>query len=316
MYNRLICVEHLREGMHALANASDLRGLLRSHAPKIAKAAALSCAIALSCAAPTNLVETLQEKSVNWSGYVELGRGITSISSRFTVPKVSEGCDIMQNDAETIIMQPSLMEWIGIGGMHEKSLMQAGAYEQFDVWGRPEYRAFIEMLPYGADPINGFEVRPGDTLKVSINRIGASAKFRIDIENLSSKEHYSTIKIYPQDPEKGYYIPSRSAEWVVEKIAGEVTLAGGPSVVENTYYPANGFGSVNFSQAKISYYNGQEQGIENTGPLFAYTIYGPRPDHSEYEISYPLRLLGNEFTVKDGKCLPINPSVANRRVTK
>jgi hypothetical protein len=109
----------------------------------------------------TNAQPTLySQKSQNWSGYFMQTGAITAISATWQVPQVTGTSD---SDSST---------WIGIGGVKNGSLIQAGT-DQLIQHGKTYYAAWIEALPALPQPVKEIVLLPGDTVTVSITYQGS-----------------------------------------------------------------------------------------------------------------------------------------------
>jgi hypothetical protein len=157
-------------------------------------AAEQSLTIAVGGSAPPGLPPSFAE-STNWSGYNATGGPFTAVSGTFNVPQVPVTAD----DTDT-------SEWLGIDGVQNSSLIQAGVSET--VSGNQEYvYAWWEILPAPAQPISSLAVNPGDEVTVAIVR-QADASWLIQIEDLTDGDSWHTVLQYSG--------PLNSAEWIVE----------------------------------------------------------------------------------------------------
>ena len=153
-----------------------------------------SLTIAVSGSAPPALTPSFAQ-STNWSGYDLTGGPFTAVSGTFNVPQVP----VTANDTDTA-------EWLGIDGVQNSSLIQAGVSET--VSGNQAYvYAWWEILPAPAQPISSLPVKPGDQVTIAIVR-QADGTWLIQIEDLTNSESWHTVVSYSG--------PLTSAEWIVE----------------------------------------------------------------------------------------------------
>lgn len=156
--------------------------------------------------------------SLNWSGYVAEGGQYSAVSGTWIVPDIEAGNYIA---AEAT--------WVGIGGVHERSLIQAGT-ESFSLGnGDVAYLAWYELLPAYSIPVD-LCVEPGDTVTVTIQVVGEDI-WRISIRNVSRGDSFELTVPY----ESSY----TSAEWVVEM----------PSLDNRAFIPLADFNEVRFLNA-------------------------------------------------------------------
>ncbi len=128
--------------------------------------------------------------------------------------------------------------WVGIGGVRDTDLIQAGTQETVSGRGATQYQAWVETLPQASRPIP-LAVNAGDSVSVSLEQRAGGDWLITFVNNTSGKSYQETIR----------YASSRSsAEWVVEA----------PSARRGRMLPLDEFGSVSFSQAST---------VENDQPL-------------------------------------------------
>ena len=158
---------------------------------------------------PTNL------ESTNWSGAVltaHSGESFSTISAQWVVPKVTQ---VPIDSVKT----SDVSEWVGIDGYNSGDVCQAGVMEvahtsanghttitcsAWDEW----YPAVADMIPAAS-----FHVKPGNTIKVTVETTGAGATeatFIFDDE--TTGKTYETSLSAP----KGVSLHGNSAEVVVE----------------------------------------------------------------------------------------------------
>jgi hypothetical protein len=98
--------------------------------------------------------------SYNWSGWAQgpsaNGKKYKSVVDTWKVPTVNTGVSGTQYSSD----------WVGIGGLNEGSLVQAGT-EADNMAGHAFYQAWTEVLPAAEDPLT-LTVHAGDTIKTSV----------------------------------------------------------------------------------------------------------------------------------------------------
>jgi len=197
--------------------------------------------------------------SHNWSGYTAIGASYTSVTGTWTVPATRNA-----NGAIAI--------WVGIGGLQSKDLIQAGTLSLGDGVSIVQHRAFIEMLPETARPVD-VTVSPGDSITASISRAGAD-EWLITLTNNTTRQYYQTSVHYSSS--------MSSVEWVVEA----------PSNAQGAM-PLGSFGTIQFTNAKAA--NG-DRNLTIAG-LGAQPITMLAPDGKTTTESSPLGGDGCSFTV-------------------
>lgn len=147
-------------------------------------------------AAPAALAVS-QGYSANWSGYAVLGSGFDAAEGTFNVP------DLAASAGET-----DTVEWVGIDGVSDQDLIQAGVHEQYDPSvGEVEVWPWFEILPDPEEQITAMTVAPGDNVTVQIAKIGGT-NWGIEVKDNTTGQSYATDQTYSG--------PETSAEWVVE----------------------------------------------------------------------------------------------------
>lgn len=132
--------------------------------------------------------------SFNWAGYVVTGRTVSSVGGTWRVPRV----------LATARPSASAM-WVGVDGVRDRQLIQAGTEQDF-AGGAAHYWAWWEVLPAPAVRITAFSVRPGDTIRAIVERLGRG-RWRISLSD-SRGGSFSTVRAYAG--------PGSSAEWIEE----------------------------------------------------------------------------------------------------
>lgn len=158
--------------------------------------------------------------SGNWSGYYLEGSGFTGVSSTFTVPNVSAA----STNTDT-------SEWIGIDGVSNANLIQAGVTEDYSVaTNQIDIYAWWEILPAPSTRISAAIVSPspGDRVSISIGQQSVGLwSVRVSDDTIGQ---VFTISL-------SYNGPLTSAEWIVEaatsSLTGDVLTLGqyAPNVV-------------------------------------------------------------------------------------
>jgi hypothetical protein len=149
--------------------------------------------------APPALTPTTSD-SQNWAGYSVGGGPFTAVSGTFDVPNIAPSPD------ETVTS-----EWVGIDGVSDNSLIQAGATEEYDpTAGTVGFWAWWEIIPDTATPIS-MTVSAGDRMSVVIAQVSGSS-WSISITDLTTGAQFTTTQTYTG--------PGQSAEWIVEAPTG------------------------------------------------------------------------------------------------
>lgn len=140
-------------------------------------------------ASPAGVASAI-EGSSNWSGYAVTAGPYTAVSGTFDVPAVTP------NDPGGLAS-----EWVGVDGLHNSSLIQAGVAE-----GGTTAFAWWEILP---DPPTSIPmpVTPGDDITVSISQ-ASSTSWHIAVTDDRTSQTFAT--------DQPYAGPAASAEWIVE----------------------------------------------------------------------------------------------------
>ena len=143
-------------------------------------------------------------RSLNWAGYVADGANITSVSGTWVVPPV---------DSENRLAADAT--WVGVGGIKNLNLIQAGTQAVVDPSGGVQYQAWVEGLPNESKPV-ALAVNPGDTMSATISEESAGL-WRISLRNLTTGKSYEMHMPYDST--------HASAEWIQEKPMGNVSIA-------------------------------------------------------------------------------------------
>ncbi len=172
--------------------------------------------------APAPMVPANQNTSHNWSGYAATGGPYTAVVGTWTVPQpmVTGGSGIGAT-------------WVGIGGVTNRDLIQAGTQDATSGGGQAEFQAWIEMLPAASQQVP-LAVSPGDSVTVSITEQGGgSGAWEISMTNNTTGQTYQTTANYASS--------ESSAEWIEEAPSGP----GG-------ILPLDNFNTVSFTAASAS----------------------------------------------------------------
>jgi hypothetical protein len=226
------------------------------------QAAPQSPAAAPPPAAPT-LTPTTSD-SQNWAGYSVGGGPFTAVSGTFDVPNIAPGPD------ETVTS-----EWVGIDGVSDDSLIQAGATEEYDpTTATVGFWAWWEIIPDTATPVS-MTVSAGDRMSVVVAQVSGSS-WSISITDLTTGAQFTTTQTYTG--------PGQSAEWIVEA----PTAATGTEETLGSYDPV-----VTFSGLAAT---GNETSISQDVML-----------QGSSTISVPSALGPNGFAVAYGSAAPPQP---------
>jgi len=172
--------------------------------------------------APAPMVPAGQNTSHNWSGYAATGGQFTGVTGTWTVPQpvVTGGTGVGAT-------------WVGIGGVTNRDLIQAGTQDATPGGGQAQFQAWIEMLPAASQQVP-LAVAPGDSVTVSIDEQGEGiGSWQISITNNTSGQNYQTTATYTST--------ESSAEWIEEAPSGP----GG-------ILPLDNFNSVSFTAASAT----------------------------------------------------------------
>ena len=153
-----------------------------------------------------------QRASRNWSGYVLTGGPYKDVTGTFQVPILYP----------TALCRDTYAEWVGVDGVGNQDLLQAGISEQLStVWGvctrHPQVWAWWESVPGPAAPLVTLAVRPGQWVTVTIAEVFRGWWF-VGVFNDSTGKTISTQGLYDG--------PHSSAEWVVEASSSNLCSTG------------------------------------------------------------------------------------------
>jgi hypothetical protein len=157
----------------------------------------------------------------DWAGYAATGSTYTSVTTTFTVPKIT--CSASSTDAYAAF-------WAGLDGYSSSSVEQAGVIAEC-VDGTAEYSAWYEVYP--ANPVYlSNTVKPGDVITVTVAFSGTDT-YTFTIENVT-EGWAKTAKVASSGDARS------SAEIIVEAPSG----TGGA-------LPLAKFSSVTFTGCKV-----------------------------------------------------------------
>jgi Peptidase A4 family len=173
--------------------------------------------------------------SGNWAGYAATGETYTSVSATWTVPTANCGT-FPTGDAAS-----SSATWVGLDGDGNTPVEQIGTDSNCAAYAG-EYHAWWEMAPGGPTIIgdlgatNDDRVSPGDVMAASVTATSTPGTYTLTIDDLSQGWSSTTTQSNPS-------AAGASAECIVEQPSD-----GG--------LPLTNFGSVTFSQCKVTGSNG------------------------------------------------------------
>ncbi len=159
---------------------------------------------------PAGATSTVVESS-NWSGEVDLGSDLTSVSASWKVPSVAPSSELQL--AAT---------WIGIGGYTGTTLIQTGTIEVTET-DEVGYAAWVEVLPETEWPLTSLftpegtpklVVAPGNEMHASLTYT-ATDVWQITIADVTAKWSYTHAFRYS--------VEATSSEWVTERPSFETT---------------------------------------------------------------------------------------------
>jgi hypothetical protein len=145
----------------------------------------------------------ITEKSLNWSGYVAKEGTYTAVSGGWIVPTVKPS-ESLAADAT----------WVGVGGIENKNLIQAGTQAVADLDGSVAYEAWIEGLP-GASQRVPLQVHAGDYVTVSLTE-ASPGWWHVTMRNNTTDKTFETNMPYDSNHD--------SAEWIQEMPSGNVAI--------------------------------------------------------------------------------------------
>jgi hypothetical protein len=204
--------------------------------------------------------------SDNWSGYFETGGPFTSVTGTFNVPNLAASGTTTDTS-----------EWVGIDGVGDQSLIQAGVNELYNPsTNLVNVQAWWEIIPAPSTPILTLAVVPGNTVTVTISELSAGL-WAITVTDDTTGQTFTI--------DQPYSGPAQSAEWIVEA----------PTLVSaNTVFTLG-----NYSPAVT---------FSNLGTVGAPTsLYGVVMVQNGVPVSMPSALVPAGFTVAYGSVVPAPP---------
>ena len=183
-----------------------------------------------------------ESTSSNWGGYAvpleKTGSSDTfsTVEGTWTVPAVTGGKSATYSST-----------WVGIDGYESGTVEQIGTEQDWTGRGQQNY-AWFEMYPNGAYEIEGFPVKPGDSISAQVHYVGQStvsvgrgksaavSVFQLTIVNTTRKVSCSIPTSYTTVAT----VARASAEWVAEAPSSRQVL------------PLADFGTVYFSNCEAA----------------------------------------------------------------
>jgi Peptidase A4 family len=156
----------------------------------------------------------------NWAGYTVEAGNVTAVHAAWVVPAATA--------------PPSTgfsATWVGIGGVSEESLIQAGTEGDIED-GVPSYYAWVEGLPGGTIgiPPRRLAVNPGDVFAVTITNTGGD-NWTLALENRTTGQQVTIAATYTSC--------KCSADWIEEL----------PEINGSDNAPLANFGVASFTEA-------------------------------------------------------------------
>lgn len=188
------------------------------------------------------------QHSLNWSGYIEPGAGITSSTATWHVPALKTTDDGYSST------------WVGIDGASSNDgyLIQTGT-EADVVRGRASYSAWWEVIaPSDVAPETRFTtltIHPGDSISASVRK-AASGRWTMRLVDNTTGRSASHTAVFAG--------PSSSAEWIQE----DTDVDGAISTAPN-------WQSVTFSRITV---NGANPGLKASEAVDIVDSQGTRED--------------------------------------
>jgi len=219
--------------------------------------------------------------SYNWAGYVATGGSFTSVTGSWIIPQIPTTSGLT-GDAS----------WIGIGGVTNTDLIQAGTQALTNTNGLAvAYQAWYETLPGYSQPIS-ITVNPGDSITATINE-QTQNQWAISLRDNTNGQNFQTVVPYSSS--------LSSAEWIEEM----------PSQQNGEFIPLDNFGTIQFS-GDTTVKNGQSLNLAQSGAT-AMTML----NSSQQALATPpaIGLDGASFSVNRSSAIATSPSATpnNRR---
>jgi hypothetical protein len=208
-------------------------------------------------------------QSTNWSGYA-LSGAFTTVIGTFNVPNLT------QASTET-----STAEWVGVDGVTNTSLIQAGVSEDYSpTTNKVQIYAWWEILPDASVTISPLLVAPspGDAITITISEQSPGV-WGIRVSDDTKGQTFTTVKSYTG--------PTTSAEWIVEAPTGS---DGSTQLTLGQYVP------------NVTFTNVRYTGTATAGSLTRIAMV-----QGGLTLSTPSALSTNGFTVAYGGAVPPPP---------
>ena len=157
---------------------------------------------------PTNhaigRVSLKQVSSTNWSGYADTGTGFSSVTGKWTQPKVS--------NCSTSGPVKAVVFWVGIDGFNSGSVEQGGTGAICGQGTPLTYFTWWEMFPTNSIQAVGVTVKPGDKISASVVRSGTKYTIKVTDSTTSGNSFTKTPTCKVSGGCK-----NSSAEWIGER---------------------------------------------------------------------------------------------------
>ncbi len=220
---------------------------------------------------PTNhaigRISLKQVTSTNWSGYADTGTGFSSITAKWTQPKVS--------NCSTSGPVKAAVFWVGIDGFTSSTVEQGGTGALCG-GGQPlVYFTWWEMFPTNSIQLVGVTVKPGDKISASVVRSGT--KYTIKVTDSTTAGNSFT-----NAPQTCSTCKNSSAEWIGER----------PSTSSGTT-PLPKFSTWTVTAATVK--AGSKSGTIKTFPDDEITMINNRTAKKVLAKPGPLNSAGNSF---------------------
>lgn len=175
--------------------------------------------------------------SNNWAGYAALNDQYTGVSAEWIVPSSTETSNVISADAA----------WVGIGGITDNNLIQAGTQAIIHN-GKTQYIAWYELLP-DTQRTAPIAVNAGDHMFASVSEQSPDV-WHIAITDLTTKQTFQA--------NVPYHSSHSSAEWIIERPLAMTGDATG-------YLPLSNFGNVTFTHTVLATTNRKIENVSTSG---------------------------------------------------
>ena len=142
--------------------------------------------------------------STNWSGYADTGSGFSSVTARWTQPKVS--------NCSTSGPVKAAVFWVGIDGFNSSSVEQDGTGAICGQGQKLVYFTWWEMFPTNSIQAVGVTVKPGDKISSSVVRSGTKYTLKVTDSTTGGNSFTQTATCMVSGGCK-----NSSAEWIGER---------------------------------------------------------------------------------------------------